>query len=282
MKPRIGATNLPVYRYFYICTRKLKEPPKPKYKALIVDIFCSHVLQRPRSITGLEKNIPLASMNTPLVQFVLAASVCLAVHLGSMTLSARILGITVLRVSYGIGPTLYSGRLLQLKAFPLAGYVKLKDSREDSIRYDELADAFDHQPVWKQVFVPLVGNAALLLFAIAVLGVEGWSSFTRGFLQVFQGALDPFSTAQIYLESAVRFAHDRSAVSMLALVASKVAAINLLPFGTFNGWQALLTVIRQGGPPLRYEESIQKLGLLVTLVLLVFWALAVGSFASNH
>lgn len=221
-------------------------------------------------------------MNTPLVQFILAASVCLAVHLGSMALSARILGISVLRVSYGIGPTLYSGRLLQLKAFPLSGHVKLKDSREDSIRYDELADAFDHQPVWKQVFVPLAGNAALLLFAIAALGVEGWSSFTRGFLQVFQGALDPFSTAQIYLESSVRFAHDRSAVAVLALVASKVAAINLLPFGAFNGWQALLTVLRQGGPPLRYEESIQKLGLLFSFFLLVVWALAVGNFASNH
>lgn len=217
-------------------------------------------------------------MRITLVQFVVIASICLAVHLGAMTLSARMLGISVRRVSYGVGPTLYSGHLIAIKAFPLGGYVKMKDSREELLKYDELADAFDHQSVWKQVVVPLAGNAALLLLAVAVLGVEGWNSFVRAFAQVFLGALNPLSTAQTYLQSFADFARDRSAVAVLALVASKLAAINLLPFGAFNGWHAVLAVLRGGGPALKHEERLQRWGLILTLILCVLWMVAVCSY----
>jgi membrane-associated protease RseP (regulator of RpoE activity) len=218
----------------------------------------------------------------PLIYFIAAGAVGLALHLGTMALLAKAFGIAIRRVSYGLGPTLYSTAVLQIKALPLSGHVKFKDSREESLEVDDRADAFNHQPIWKQVVIPLAGNACLVLFAVGVLGSEGWASFVRGFFQVFEGALSPLGAGQSNLESFQRFVSDRSLVAVFALVASKLAAVNLLPFGAFNGGQMLMTVVRFGRPELSAEQAITRFGILLTLILLIGWLLALGSLLLGH
>src|SRR5688572_14955434 len=96
-----------------------------------------------------------------LLELTAAVALCVAVHLGAMAFIARTCGITVRCVSYGVGPTLYAGRVLQIKMFPLMGHVRLKDVGADQLEPHESSGAFDCQAVWKQVFVPLVGPASL-------------------------------------------------------------------------------------------------------------------------
>jgi membrane-associated protease RseP (regulator of RpoE activity) len=156
--------------------------------------------------------------------------------------------------------------------------VKLKDSREETLAIDDRADAFNHQATWKQVLVPLAGNGCLVLFAMGALGLEGWASFVRGFAQVFEGAVSPLGVAQHYLESLSIFCRERPFIAILALVAAKLAALNLLPFGPFDGGQVLTTLARFGRPEMKAEESIWRFGIFLTLALFLAWLIAIGWF----
>jgi len=98
---------------------------------------------------------------------------------------------------------------------------------------------------------------------------------------VFEGALSPFGAAQQYLQSFAEFTRTQPFVAVAALVATKFAAVNLLPFGGFNGAQVLLTLIRFGRPTLRYEESFTRWGIFLTLVLFLSWLVAGGYFGSS-
>jgi len=218
----------------------------------------------------------------PLIELVLAGALALLVHLGLMVLFAASLGIPVRIVSYGIGPTLFSRGRLQVRAIPLSAYVKFKDSREEVLAPDDCADAFNHQPVWKQVLLPLAGAISLALISGLILGSEGWASFGRGFAQIFEGAVSPLAMAQTYLQAYVVFSGERTFPFVFALVASKLAAFNLLPFGTFNGGQALMNLLRWGKPVLSWEEPVTRWGVFVTLLILAGWALAIGFFLLQH
>lgn len=213
-----------------------------------------------------------------LINLVASIAICLLLHLGAMAIAARACGITVRQVSYGIGPTVFIHGRFQLKLFPLSGYVRLKDSREEVLGPMDWADAYNHQPLWRQVVPPLAGNLTLLLIAFTILGHDGWASFLRGFSQFFEGALSPLGTAQLYLQTFASFSRDQSFLPIFGLVASKFAAVNLLPFPPFNGGQVLIVLVRFGRPELRQEEGINKWGIVFTFTLLLAWALAIGEF----
>jgi membrane-associated protease RseP (regulator of RpoE activity) len=213
-----------------------------------------------------------------LVYLAAAMAICLALHLGAMAIVARACGIAVRRVSYGIGPTVFSHGVFRVKVFPLSGLVQLKDSREEPLEPEDRANAYNHQSLWKQALVPLAGNATLLLVVIMILGHDGWSSFVGGFSQVFEGALSPLSTAQVYLRTFTSFSRDQSFLPIFGLVASKFAAVNLLPFPPFNGGQVLMALVRFGRPELRLEEVATRWGIVLTLILFLAWVVAAAEF----
>lgn len=212
----------------------------------------------------------------PLVELLAAVVICMMLHVGLLALLAMYLGVSVRSVTCGIGPTIYARGRLQIKALPISGHVTVKDSRSESLSASECANAFDHQPVWKQVVIPLAGGFSLLLVSVPVLGIQGLTSFGRAFGQVFEGAFAPFTTAQGYLQAGILFTENHAFPVVLALVASKVAALNLLPFGAFNGGQALMNLFRWGRLKLRWEDAVTRWGILLGLILLVGWVLALG------
>jgi membrane-associated protease RseP (regulator of RpoE activity) len=211
-----------------------------------------------------------------------AICVCLAIHLGGMAWAAHLLGIRIRHVQYGVGPTLFSFGWLRVKGLPISGHVKLKDSREECLAPDDLDDAFDHQPVWKQVLVPFAGCCGLVLVSLLGLGMEGWSSFVRGFAQIFEGALSPLGAGQAYLHAFSDFASTNSLISVWALVASKMAAINLLPFGAFNGGHIVMALLRRGRPELRGEKTMAVWGICLSLVLVLAWLVALGAYSGIY
>jgi regulator of sigma E protease len=97
---------------------------------------------------------------------------------------ARRLGVKVLRFSVGFGRPLWrrqgaDGTEYVVAAVPLGGYVRMLDEREAPVAEEELARAFNRQPVGRRIAIVVAGPLSNFLFAILaysvvfMLGVSG-------------------------------------------------------------------------------------------------------------
>lgn len=201
------------------------------------------------------------------------------IHISVMAVCARAFGITVRSISYGVGPTLLTRGTIHVKLFPVAGNVVLKDTREETLYDDDpCLDAYNFQPLWKQVLLPLSGVAALLALSLGIMGAPGWHSFIAAFGQIIDGALAPLSVAQQLLGEGETFARTHGFALVFALFALKLCAFNLLPFAGLNGGQALLAVARAGRPFVAWEETLAKWLLLPGLAIMLAWAAALAVY----
>ena len=201
------------------------------------------------------------------------------IHISVMAACARLFGITVRSISYGVGPTLLTWGKVHVKLLPLAGSLVLKDTREETLYDDDpCLDAYNFQPLWKQLVLPLSGVAVLLALSLGIMGASGWNSFVAAFGQIFHGALAPLSTAQELLGEGETFARTHGFALVFALFSLKLCAFNLLPFAGLNGGQALLAIARCGKPYVAWEESVAKWLLLPGLTILLAWAAALAVY----
>ncbi|MBW3497656.1 site-2 protease family protein [Janthinobacterium sp. NKUCC08_JDC] len=199
------------------------------------------------------------------------------IHISIMAMCARAFGITVRSVSYGVGPTLLTWGEVHVKLLPLGGNVVLKDTREETLYDDDRClDAYNFQPLWKQVLLPLSGVGVLLALSLGILGASGWERFVATFGQIIHGALAPLSTAQALLGDGASFARTHGFALVFALFSLKLCAFNLLPFAGLNGGQALLAIARGGKPYVAWEETAAKWLLLPGLAVLLAWVAAFG------
>lgn len=194
-----------------------------------------------------------------------------------MALAAHSIGIPVRKVSFGTGAAIWERGKVRIGWFLLGGYVRMKDSRAELLSDSELADAFDHAPVWKQIAVPVAGAGSVLLMAMLALGHEGAEAFFGAFRQLFIGAVSPFSDAQAYLRAGKDFASSHSSIAYAGLLCAKGAAFNLLPMLGLNGLHILLPLIR-GKHPRKWEDTVVRWTLLPMLFLMGSWLLAIGVF----
>ncbi|NHQ94092.1 hypothetical protein GYK42_27370 [Janthinobacterium lividum] len=199
------------------------------------------------------------------------------IHISVMPVCARALGITVRSVSYGVGPILLAVGKIHVRLLPLAGNVVLKDTREEMLYDDDpCLDAYNFQPLWKQVLLPLSGVGVLLALSLSIMGASGWEHFVAAFEQIIHGALAPLSTAQALLGDGETFARTHGFALVFALFSLKLCAFNLLPFAGLNGGQALLAIARAGKPYVAWEETAAKWLLLPGLAILLAWIVAFG------
>ncbi len=111
---------------------------------------------------------------------------------------ARRCGVRVLRFSVGFGRSLWTrigkdGTEYVLAAIPLGGYVKMLDEREGNVPPEQLAFAFNRQPVLSRMAIVAAGPMANFILAIVVfygLYIVG----VRGVAPVI-GAVEPGSVA---------------------------------------------------------------------------------------
>jgi hypothetical protein len=215
----------------------------------------------------------------PAPQLLLCLILFMLIHIAVMAVCARACGITVRSISYGVGPTLLNWGKVHVKLLPLAGNVVLKDTREETLYDDDpCLDAYNFQPLWKQVLLPLSGVVVLLAMSLGIMGVPGWDSFVAAFGQIFHGALAPLSTALELLGEGETFARTHGFALAFALFALKLCAFNLLPFAGLNGGQALLAIARGGKPYVAWEEMVAKWLLLPGLAILLAWVVALGVY----
>jgi len=117
--------------------------------------------------------------------FIFAIAVLIAVHEYGHFIVARKLGIKVEKFSIGFGPSLLSWRSKDkeveyvIAAIPLGGYVKMlgeNGHEEDTqpLSEQDLARAYDKQPVWKRASVAVAGPLFNFMFAIIAYMAVGW------------------------------------------------------------------------------------------------------------
>ena len=215
----------------------------------------------------------------PAFQLLLCLLIFMLIHISVMAACARLFGITVRSISYGVGPTLLSWGKVRVKLLPLAGNVVLKDTREETLYDDDpCLDAYNFQPLWKQFVLPLSGVVVLLALSLGIMGASGWNSFVAAFGQIFYGALAPLSTAQELLGEGETFARTHGFALVFSLFSLKLCAFNLLPFAGLNGGQALLAIARGGRAFVAWEETLTKWMLLPGLAILLAWAAALAVY----
>lgn len=110
-----------------------------------------------------------------LIPFVLGLGVLIFIHELGHYLVARWCGVKVLRFSVGFGTPLLRWKVGRdrtewvLAAFPLGGYVKMLDEREqEEITPEDLPRAFNRQSVWRRIAIVAAGPLANFLLAIVL------------------------------------------------------------------------------------------------------------------
>jgi len=115
------------------------------------------------------------------IAFVVALALLIAIHEYGHYRMAVACGVKVLRFSVGFGHTLLrwqsrtGGTEFVVCAFPLGGYVRMLDEREEPVAPDERHLAFNTQPLRARALIVAAGPLANLLLAIFLYAVINWS-----------------------------------------------------------------------------------------------------------
>ncbi len=135
--------------------------------------------------------------------FLVAIAILIAVHEAGHFFVARWCKVKVLRFAIGFGRPIWrrvgaDGTEYVLAAIPLGGYVRMLDSRNDTLTEPEYSSAFDQQNVYKRIAIVAAGPLVNLIFAaLLYAGVQyaGVSQLLPVIGQVASGS--PAASAQI-------------------------------------------------------------------------------------
>ncbi len=112
--------------------------------------------------------------------FVLALGLLVAVHEYGHYRMARACGVRVLRFSVGFGKTLLTWKPkgseteFSLGLLPLGGYIKMLDQREAPVAPEDMAFAFNTQPLLSRAAIVAAGPSANLVLALALYAMVNW------------------------------------------------------------------------------------------------------------
>ena len=117
-----------------------------------------------------------------IIAFVVALGLLIVFHEFGHYLVARWCGVKVMRFSIGFGQPLLRKRWGKdqtewvVAAFPLGGYVKMLDEREDEVAPEDLTRTFNRKPVAHRFAIVAAGPIANFLLAIRTLlaAIHAW------------------------------------------------------------------------------------------------------------
>lgn len=126
----------------------------------------------------------MLSMLWNLGAFIVALSILVAIHEYGHFWVARRCGVKVHRFSIGFGKVLFKhtdkqGTEFAIAAIPLGGYVKMLDSRVETVPEEQQQFAFDNKTVWQRIAIVIAGplaNFALAIVAFFLMYMIGINS----------------------------------------------------------------------------------------------------------
>ncbi|OGU18627.1 MAG: hypothetical protein A2X85_17465 [Geobacteraceae bacterium GWF2_54_21] len=209
------------------------------------------------------------------VVLILAVIICITVamfvHVWSMALAGWLVGAEIQEVSIGFGPSMLRIKTgtasININYIPTGGSVKFGDSFQNI------------HPI-KRVFISAAGCLGLLCLASISFGIpETFIKFQNGFGQVVYGAFSPRSIGSELLNELYSFLKVNSFFACVALIATKLAAANMLPVPILNGGDIVFTLVGWVKPiPSKIREYLSQAGLIFVLALLFCWFSAIYYF----
>lgn len=210
-----------------------------------------------------------------MLQFFIILIICNTLHLLSAAAASWAAGVKIKEIALGFGPTLLRYKSLTLKLVPLTGYLKFLDTRDLAPSDDNITGAFDLQPTSRQIMIVLTGSTVQLLLATVLLGQSAWQDFLAFPEQYVMGALSPFELAPSLLRDAYHLIQSTPLLTLLGIVAAKMAAYHLLPLAGFNGLQIIGIVVHRLGLDQFAPKACFKFIAVITLVSGVSWCAAI-------
>lgn len=117
---------------------------------------------------------------TTVLSFLLTIAVLVAVHEWGHYRMARACGVRVLRFSVGFGPVVWRRQAHPeatewvVCALPLGGYVRMLDTREESVEPALASQAFDQRPLFQRSLIVAAGPLANLALAMLLYAGAAW------------------------------------------------------------------------------------------------------------
>lgn len=153
-------------------------------------------------------------------------------------LSAKWMGVKVLKFSLGFGPKLagrkYGDTEYCISSIPLGGYVKmLGEEPGEELKAEEKSLAFNYQPVWKRFVIVASGPVFNILFAVIIFFLVFLSGFPVLVPEI--GSVMPDSPAEI----------------AKLIKGDRIIGIDGI---TINQWDEMTTLIHNNpGKPMRFK-----------------------------
>lgn len=207
--------------------------------------------------------------------------VCTFVHLAAIAASARLTGVSIRTFSLGFGPRLLELGRFRLGAIPTGGFVRFLDSREGEVSPGQIHAAFDSKSTTIQLFILISGCVVLAGASIGIEGRPALQALADAPLQFLAGAISPLDAAQDLLRSMSAYSRSASFTSLLAMVAAKMAAINLLPFPVCNGGAAVAAIARALGIHKFWPPAATRALVFSFVGVLGSWLVAVLVYATK-
>jgi membrane-associated protease RseP (regulator of RpoE activity) len=184
-----------------------------------------------------------------LVGNIAAIPMVVLVHIGATALVARVLGSKVYEITFGFGPILYRRAMqrtfLTLRTVPLGGSVGLEPPDGiGSVAGSPGGRPFADLGGLARAVVYSAGSVATLALAMVLLGgsVAG-TSFGRGFGQFIGGAIAPSDQGVRNLRVFGNVLASASFPACAGVIAAKMAAFNLIPLPSLNGFHILCALL---------------------------------------
>lgn len=197
------------------------------------------------------------------------------IHLVVIALTARLLGVQVTELSIGYGPQIISLKNVSIKPLIIGGLVRMFDTRSYEFEEGDIVKAYDRKNSFVRAIIPLSGSLALLLIGFFIFGLETTNHFINGFFQIFQGTMNPTSSAIDILSGIEVYFAENDTLTIFGMLAIKLAALNLFPLPHLNGGAALLEL---SSLPEKVKEIIYRLGGVASLGVIISWLFALSTF----
>jgi hypothetical protein len=241
---------------------------KPSCFQLIVLLIPTALLA---AYLGIGSLAPRFDLELPLwLQVWCAAYIASILHVATTGLVGTFLDVQIERMSFGFGKRWLEINIAAVPisfGFPFGGSVKFVGD-EPNVNPKLLG--------WRRCGIELSGCTVLLVFAAVILGRQATFDVLGLWRKLIEGALSPFSHAQVLLIDLGRYLDGLNDVSIFAVVSFGLAAWNLLPLPLLNGGNALMFFVSSTLYPLtrRAQECLFRAGLLTFLFVSGSWLLA--------